>query len=57
MTTEAPKMMMVSGLNYNYVMAEDYFKKSWDEAKNDAPFNQLPLLIVLKILKFGKVIQ
>ena len=44
---EAPKMMMeFAGLNYNYVMAEDYFKKSWEEAKNDAPFNQLPLLIV-----------
>ena len=44
---EAPKMMMeFAGLNYNYIMAEDYFKKSWEEAKNDAPFNQLPLLIV-----------
>ena len=44
---ETPQMMMeYAGLNYSYIMAEDYFKKSWEEAKNDAPFNQLPLLIV-----------
>ena len=44
---ETPQMMMeYAGLNYSYVMAEDYFKKSWEEAKNDAPFNQLPLLVV-----------
>ena len=44
---ETPQMMMeYAGLNYSYIMAEDYFKKSWEEAKNDAPFNQLPLLII-----------
>lgn len=46
---EAPQMMMeFGGLNYSYIMAEDFFNKPWNEAKNDAPFNQLPLLIVNK---------
>tara|TARA_B100001115_G_C15752208_1_gene367923 strand:+ start:69 stop:749 length:681 start_codon:yes stop_codon:yes gene_type:complete len=44
---ETPKMMMeFAGLKYSYIMAEDYFKKPWEKAKNDVPFNQLPLLIV-----------
>ena len=44
---EAPQMMMeFGGLNYSYIMAEDFFKKPWEEAKNHTPFNQLPLLIV-----------
>ena len=44
---ETPKMMMeFAGLKYCYIMAEDYFKKPWEEAKIDVPFNQLPLLIV-----------
>ena len=44
---ETPKMMMeFAGLKYSYIMAEDYFKKPWEKAKDDVPFNQLPLLIV-----------
>ena len=44
---ETPQMMMkFGGLNYSYIMAEDFFKKPWEEAKNHTPFNQLPLLIV-----------
>ena len=44
---ETPQMMMkFGGLNYSYLMAEDFFKKPWEEAKNHTPFNQLPLLIV-----------
>ena len=46
---ETPQMMMkFGGLNYSYIMAEDFFKKPWEEAKNHTPFNQLPLLIVNK---------
>ena len=45
--TEAAQMMMhYSNLKYSYEMSLEFFKKPWSEAKKDAPFNQLPLLIV-----------
>ncbi len=44
---EAAQMMMrYSNLKYSYEMSFAFYKKPWQEAKSDAPFNQLPLLVV-----------
>ena len=44
---EAPQMMLkFAGIDYSYIMANEYFNKPWKEAKAGVAFNQLPLLIV-----------
>ena len=44
---EAPQMMLrFAGINYSYIVSDEHFNKSWKDAKLDAPFGQLPLLIV-----------
>ena len=44
---EAPQMLMhYAGLEYEYIMAWDYFGKQWSEVKPQMMFKKLPLLVV-----------
>jgi len=43
---EAPQMMLrYRGHPYRYVMGWDYFGKPWAEAKSEATYRQLPMLV------------
>jgi len=44
---EAPQMLMrCNGIEYDYVMAWEYFGDTWANAKSQLVFNQLPMLEV-----------
>ncbi|MDA0361489.1 MAG: glutathione S-transferase family protein [Proteobacteria bacterium] len=44
---ETPQMIMhYAGIKYSYIMAWDFYKKPWGEAKESVPFNQLPVLVI-----------
>tara|TARA_B100001250_G_scaffold352547_1_gene325373 strand:- start:59 stop:175 length:117 start_codon:yes stop_codon:yes gene_type:complete len=38
-------------------MAWDYYGRLWADAKLDIVFGQLPILLLTKTIKFGKVVQ
>ena len=44
---EPIKMLLThGGIEFNFWMPWDYFKKKWIEAKTDVPFGKLPILII-----------
>tara|TARA_B100001250_G_scaffold414570_1_gene453982 strand:- start:4573 stop:5274 length:702 start_codon:yes stop_codon:yes gene_type:complete len=44
---EAPQMMMrYADIKYSYKMAWDFYGRPWSDAKEDVPFNQLPILVI-----------
>ena len=44
---EAPQMLMhYAGLDYDYIMAWDYFGRDWAAVKPEMMFKKLPLLVV-----------
>ena len=44
---EAPQMLMnYAGIEYEYIMAWDYYNDEWKNIKPKIPFKQLPLLII-----------
>ena len=44
---EAPQMLMnYAGIEYEYIMAWDYYNDEWKNVKPKIPFKQLPLLII-----------
>ena len=44
---EPIKMLLThGGIEFNFCMPWDYFKKKWIEAKTDVPFGKLPILII-----------
>ena len=44
---ESIKMLIThGGIEFNFWMPWDYFKKKWIEAKTDVPFGKLPILII-----------
>ena len=46
---EPIKMLLThGGVEFNFWMPLDYFKKEWIEAKADVPFGKLTILIINK---------
>ena len=44
---EAPLMLMnYAGIDYEYLMAWDYFNDEWENCKSKVPFKELPVLVV-----------
>jgi glutathione S-transferase len=44
---EAPQILMsVAGIDYEYLMAWEYFEKPWSDVKSSVVFKQLPILVV-----------
>ena len=44
---EAPQMLLhAAGIDYEYLMAWEYFEKPWKEVKNSVIFKQLPILVI-----------
>ena len=44
---EAPQILMnAAGIEYEYLMAWEYFEKSWSDVKGSVVFKQLPILVV-----------
>ena len=58
---EAPQMMMqYADIPYSYKMAWDYYGKPWIRQKKNAPFNQLPILIIddkIQIWQSGAIVR
>ena len=58
---EAPQMMMhYANIPYSYKMAWDYYGEPWIMQKKNAPFNQLPILIVnkkIQIWQSGAIVR
>ena len=58
---EAPQMMMrYADIKYSYKMAWDFYGRPWRDAKEDVPFNQLPILVIDKkkhIWQSGAIIR
>ena len=46
---EAPSLLLhYTEIDYDYIMAWDYYGKQWSEVKPKVPFRQLPMLVVDK---------
>ena len=44
---EAPLMLInYAGIDYQYLMAWDYFNDEWENCKSKVPFKELPVLVV-----------
>jgi len=58
---EAPQMMMhYANIPYSYKMASEYYGEPWIMQKKNAPFNQLPILIVnkkIQIWQSGAIVR
>ena len=58
---ETPQMIMhYSNISYSYEMAWDYYGEPWINQKKNAPFNQLPILIIndkIQIWQSGAIVR
>ena len=58
---EAPQMIMhFANIPYSYKMAWDYYGEPWIKQKKNAPFNQLPILIIndeMQIWQSGAIVR
>jgi glutathione S-transferase len=58
---EAPQMIMhYAHIPYSYKMAWDYYGEPWINQKKNAPFNQLPILIIndkIQIWQSGAIVR
>ena len=58
---EAPQMIMhFANIPYSYKMAWDYYGEPWIKQKKNAPFNQLPILIIndkIQIWQSGAIVR